>query len=77
MSQSQISDAATVIQLLFAAIAFCLAVINGFFFFILRRIKKNSDDVWSKINENRKRCDTDHDRITIIETKLKIDNGDR
>ena len=64
MSQSQIGDAATIIQLLIICVGGCFGLINALFFFILNRIKKNIDNLWSKRN-------ADHDRITIIETRIK------
>lgn len=68
MSQPEISNAATIIQLLLVCVGGCLGLINALFFFILNRIKKNIDSLWSKRNE-------DHDRITVIETKCNIKNG--
>lgn len=64
MPQSQISEATNLINVFLVVLGGCFGLINAFFFFILNRIKKNIDDLWSKRN-------SDHDRITIIETKLK------
>jgi hypothetical protein len=64
MPQSQVSDGAAIIQLLIVCLGGCFGVINALFFFILTRIKKNIDGLWSKRN-------SDHDRITVIETKLE------
>jgi len=68
MSQSQISNAAAIIPVLLVVLGSCFGFINALFFFILYRIKKNIDSLWSKRNE-------DHDRITVIETKCNIKNG--
>jgi len=68
MPQSHISDAASTIQLLIVVLGGCFGLINALFFFILNRIKKNIDSLWSKRNE-------DHTRITIIETKCNVKNG--
>jgi hypothetical protein len=71
MPQPQISDAATIIQLLFGFITLCIAFTNALFFFVLRGIKKNIDDLWSKVNENRRAAERDHDDITNIKANLK------
>ena len=75
MPQPEISKSATIIQFLVTGLFFCLAFINALSFFVLRGIKKNSDNLWSKLNENRKRCDDDHDSITEIKSKCNIKNG--
>ncbi len=69
MPQSTISDAATTIQFFIVALGACFGLINALFFFILNRIKKDIDSLWSKRN-------SDHERITNIETKRNIKNGE-
>ena len=64
MPPTQISNDPAVIQFLTLIIGGCVGVINLFFFFILRGIKKNIDDLWTKRNE-------DHDDITRIKAKLE------
>jgi hypothetical protein len=72
MLQPTVSDAATIIQFLFTGITICVALLNAFFFFVLRNIKKNIDDLWSKINENRRDSQADHDDITKIKAKIEL-----
>lgn len=69
MPQPEISNAATIIQFLVAGIFFCLGLVNLAYGFILRRIKKDSDDLRTEIRENRKRCDEDHDEITRLKER--------
>lgn len=66
MPQPEISGVAIVINLVFVVITFILGFCSALFFFILKRIKKNIDDLWSKRNK-------DHDDLTRIKSKLKID----
>ena len=44
----------------------------GLFVYIWRSMKKNIDSIIQLIKDNKKKQDLDHDRIDIIETKVKI-----
>jgi hypothetical protein len=68
MPQSQIGDAASIIPILLIVLGSCFGFINALFFFILNRIKKNIDSLWTKRN-------SDHDRIIAIETRNDIKDG--
>lgn len=66
MSEYQIGYASTIISILLVALGGSFGIINAFFWYTLKRIKKDIDSLWSKRN-------IDHDDITRIKAKLDID----
>ncbi len=65
MSELQAISDATIIKSLIVCIGGCLGIINALGLYVFKRLKKNIDDLWT--GQNR-----DNDRITIIETRCKI-----
>ena len=65
MSEIQnIADAAFV-KLLIIIVGGCVGLINLLGFFILGRIKKTTDKLWSRFNR-------DHERLDILEAEHKV-----
>lgn len=65
MSQIQSIADPFIIKLLIVVVGGCVGLVNALGFFILRGIKKNTDELWSKFNK-------DHDRLNTIEAEHNI-----
>ena len=49
-----------------------IGAVSSLIIYIWRSMKKNIDSIIQLIKDNKKKQDLDHDRIDIIETKVKI-----
>ena len=65
MSEIQSIADATIVKLLIIIVGGCVGVVNALGFFILGRIKKTTDKLWSKFNR-------DHERLNILEAEHKV-----